>query len=90
MACELLLLGSEVDGFPLLLIEEPEAHLHPQRQLRLIQFLQAKVREARLDGQKIQVIITTHSPNLASAIDLDNLVLLQGRKAFSLASGVLS
>jgi putative ATP-dependent endonuclease of the OLD family len=31
MACELLLLGSEATEFPLLLIEEPEAHLHPQR-----------------------------------------------------------
>jgi putative ATP-dependent endonuclease of the OLD family len=87
MACELLLLGSEADGLPLLLIEEPEAHLHPQRQLRLIQFLQKKVREARTDGQKIQVILTTHSPNLASAIELDNLLLLQGRKGFSLAAG---
>jgi putative ATP-dependent endonuclease of OLD family len=87
MACELLLLGSEADGLPLLLIEEPEAHLHPQRQLRLIQFLQKKVREARADGQKIQVILTTHSPNLASAIELDNLLLLQGRKGFSLALG---
>jgi putative ATP-dependent endonuclease of OLD family len=87
MACELLLLGSEADGLPLLLIEEPEAHLHPQRQLRLIQFLQKKVHEARADGQKIQVILTTHSPNLASAIELDNLLLLQGRKGFSLALG---
>lgn len=87
MACELLLLGSEADGLPLLLIEEPEAHLHPQRQLRLMQFLQAKVKEARADGQKIQVIMTTHSPSLASAIDLDNMVMLQGRRAFPLACG---
>ncbi|MDO8608840.1 MAG: hypothetical protein Q7R40_20090 [Phaeospirillum sp.] len=29
MACELLLLATESDGFPLLLIEEPEAHLQP-------------------------------------------------------------
>ncbi len=87
MACELLLLGSEADGLPLLLIEEPEAHLHPQRQLRLMQFLQEKVKEARADGQKIQIILTTHSPNLASVIDLNNLLLLQGRKGFSLAAG---
>ena len=87
MACELLLLGSEEDGFPLLLIEEPEAHLHPQRQIRLIRFLQTKVKHLRPDSQSIQILVTTHSPNLASAIQLDNLVLLQGGKTFSLASG---
>lgn len=85
MACELLLLASEDEGFPLLMIEEPEAHLHPQRQLRLMQFLQSHV--DRPDGQKIQVIVTTHSPNLASEIRLDNMVLIKDRRAFSLAKG---
>lgn len=79
MSCELLLLGSEKDGFPLLLLEEPEAHLHPQRQLRLMQFLQKKA-----EGSKIQAIITTHSPNLASAIKLENLVLVQDGHAYPL------
>lgn len=87
MACELLLLGSEEDGFPLLLIEEPEAHLHPQRQLRLMKFLQQKANEPRPDDQRIQIIVTTHSPNLASAIDLNSLVLLHRGKAFPLALG---
>ena len=84
MACELLLLGAEEDGFPLLLIEEPEAHLHPQRQLRLMQFLQKQAKKAREDGQQIQIIVTTHSPNLASAIKLANLILLDGAKGFPL------
>lgn len=87
MACELLLLGSEEDGFPFLLIEEPEAHLHPQRQLRLMRFLQDKAKPDSGDEHSIQILVSTHSPNIASAIDLDNLVLLQGGKAFSLASG---
>jgi putative ATP-dependent endonuclease of OLD family len=87
MACELLLLGSEEDGFPLLLVEEPEAHLHPQRQLRLMQFLQAQAGTQRGDGQQIQIIVTTHSPNFASAIKLDNLVIIQNGKAFPLIAG---
>jgi len=85
MACELLLLAGEEEGFPLLIIEEPEAHLHPQRQLRLMAFLQSQVATQRADGQTIQVIVTTHSPNLASEVRLNNMILVKERKAFSLA-----
>lgn len=88
MACELLLLGSEDVGLPLLLIEEPEAHLHPQRQLRLMQFLAERSGGLGAnDENEIQIILTTHSPNLASAIPLDSLVLLHGGKAFTLSRG---
>jgi putative ATP-dependent endonuclease of OLD family len=87
MACELLLLAAESDGFPLLLIEEPEAHLHPQRQLRLMSFLQDQAKKVRPDGQQIQIIVTTHSPNLASDLCLDNLALIAGGRAFPLCEG---
>lgn len=87
MACELLLLATESDGFPLLLIEEPEAHLHPQRQVRLMSFLQAQAAQSRPDGQQIQILVTTHSPHLASELKLGNLALIEGARAFPLGEG---
>jgi putative ATP-dependent endonuclease of the OLD family len=80
MACELLLVAQETEGSKLLLIEEPEAHLHTQRQLRVMKYLQEQAAE-----KGVQIIVTTHSPNLASAIDLENMVMLQNGHAFSLA-----
>lgn len=82
MACELLLLAQETEGNNLLLIEEPEAHLHAQRQLRAMKFLQEQALQ-----RSIQVIVTTHSPNLASAIDLNNIVMLSDGNAYSMAEG---
>lgn len=59
-----------------LLIEEPEAHLHPQLQIRLLQFLNEKALEDR-----IQIIVTTHSPTLAASIDINTLKVLTIKKA---------
>jgi putative ATP-dependent endonuclease of the OLD family len=80
MACELLLLAQEEEGNKLLLIEEPEVHLHTQRQLRVMNSLQEQAKE-----KDIQIIVTTHSPNLASAIKLDNMVMIRNGRAFSMA-----
>jgi putative ATP-dependent endonuclease of OLD family len=85
MACELLLLGKESDGLPLLLIEEPEAHLQPQRQLRLMEFLLTAASDDIPDAHPVQIIVTTHSPNLASKVPLRNVVLLEGRHAYPMA-----
>jgi putative ATP-dependent endonuclease of OLD family len=84
IACELLLLAQEDERTKLLLLEEPEAHLHAQRQLRVMKFMQEILKS---DENVVQVIISTHSPNLASAIELGNIVIVRKGRAFSLAHG---
>ncbi len=82
MACELLLNRSAGSSF--LLIEEPEAHVHAQRQLRLIQSLQS---ESSAPESNQQIIITTHSPLMASVISLENIAIVHNAKIYSLKKG---
>lgn len=57
-----------------LIVEEPEAHLHPQLQAVLLQYLQSI---QLVEGEKpVQLFVTSHSPNFASIADLDSLVCL--------------
>jgi putative ATP-dependent endonuclease of the OLD family len=79
MAAELLHLKKDWDGLKLCLIEELEAHLHPQAQMKIVEVLGKET--------DVQFILTTHSPNLASKVPIENLILCNKDGAYSLAKG---
>lgn len=83
VAAEFLLLKrDDYTGLKLTLIEEIEAHLHPQAQLRLIEYLQAE--SDTRESDKVQLILTTHSPNLASKVNLKNLIVCKDGSVFNM------
>lgn len=55
------------DEIPLLLVEEPEAHLHPQAQLGLMN---------AFHDRAFQTIVTTHSPFVAMAAGVETIINL--------------
>lgn len=83
MATELLHLRRMTEGVKLCLIEELEAHLHPQAQMKVIEGIQQE--------NEVQFILTTHSPNLASKVKISmnntSVVLCKDNDVYPLTKG---
>lgn len=78
IAAEMLLFNNQKKGLKLALVEELEAHLHPQYQLRLIEYISSQEKNE-------QFILSTHSIALASKIKLASLIVLKGTEALPMS-----
>ena len=63
---------SEQFSFRSILVEEPEAHLHPQLQMLFLRHLANVAQDT--EGNDVQVIASSHSPILASQAPIDSIV----------------
>lgn len=61
------------NGFRILCLEEPEAHLHPAMQYKLFKYIRNLDDDNNLDQQ---IFVTTHSSNITAVAGLDNMYMM--------------
>lgn len=66
-------MGDNAKVYPILAIEEPEAHLHPAMQYKFLKFLDKNL---KVDHKVRQIFITTHSSQITAAVKLDDIICL--------------
>ena len=64
----ILIIVSHDLEYGMLIIDEPEIHLHPQSQKHIIEFLEEMKRE-----KKIQIIMATHSPSMINENNINSV-----------------
>lgn len=61
-------LMEDMTKLPLLFIEEPEAHMHPQPQSTFVAFLTDFLRNTAGEESHVQVVMTSHSAHVANTV----------------------
>ncbi|MEQ3656506.1 MAG: AAA family ATPase [Dokdonia sp.] len=62
----------KVSEFLTVLIEEPEAHMHPQMQQVFISQIKQIIKDAQKEGIIVQLLITSHSSHILSEAGIDS------------------
>lgn len=64
-----------VSAIPILFLEEPEAHMHPQLQEVFVGHLEDVL--SKFTGNPIQIVMSTHSPHIANTVPFKNVRYLR-------------
>ena len=65
-------MGENAVIYPILIIEEPEAHLHPSMQYKFLSFL-----KNHQTNKVRQIFVSTHSTQIAAAVSLKEIICVQ-------------
>ena len=71
---------ADATAIPLLLIEEPEAHMHPQLQTAFVGFLSKFLEESIGTKRHLQVILSSHSSHVANTVEFKQVRYMRRTK----------
>lgn len=66
-------------SIPLVFLEEPESHMHPQLQQTFVKYIEQFIR--KISNKAIQVFITTHSSHIVNTVPFNKIRYAQKRKS---------
>ena len=75
-----MIINQNFNCIPILFLEEPESHMHPQLQQRFIEYLSNYLK--KISEKEIQVIITTHSSHISSSENFKRIRFIHRRKNY--------